>query len=225
MRRMALSCTTQPVSLAVQRLTRYPLLIAQIVRYTKEHIDPDEAAALRHARATAQQYLDTTNESIRQRQSDERLASLSERLNATSARGAQVKLDLTQPTRWMGPRRIVREEVLSKQRSGRKICVLLCNDVVLLLSGGTEADERLYRMPLPLQELVVGEVPAGLKGRGACALVRAVSVCVGLTLPFHKTILPSNSSTKGAKRPICAVQRRVPVILGCTPFTRRVLTV
>lgn len=149
----------------MQRLTRYPLLISQIVRYTDERHVPDEVAALQKAAATAQRFLDTTNESIRQRQSDERLASLSDRINSATA-ASQVRLDLTHPTRWMGPRRILRDDVLTKQRSGRKIAIVLCNDVVLLLTGGRDSDERLYRMPLPLEELVVRDVPPGLTGRG-----------------------------------------------------------
>lgn len=151
----------------MQRLTRYPLLISQILRYTNEHIDPNETLALRDAMNTAQRFLDTTNESIRQRQSEERLAALSEKLNAGSSE-TRIKLDLTQPTRWMGPRRILRDDVLVKQRSARKITVVLCNDIVLLLTGGQEADDHLYRMPLPLEELVIRDVPPGLKGRGRC---------------------------------------------------------
>lgn len=68
----------------------------------------------------------------------------------------------------MGPRHILRDDVLVKQRSARKITVVLCNDIVLLLTGGQEADDHLYRMPLPLEELVIRDVPPGLKGRGRC---------------------------------------------------------
>ncbi|PWN31681.1 Dbl homology domain-containing protein [Meira miltonrushii] len=159
----------------MQRLTRYPLLIGQILRYTNEEdADPQEYKSLRNAMANAQSLLDTTNESIRQRQSDERLVELTEKINASSAGEngtSQVKLDLTHKTRWMGPRRILREEVLIKQKSGRRLSVILCNDLVILLSGrrttdgNTNVDQYLYRMPMPLEELVVRDVPSGLKGR------------------------------------------------------------
>lgn len=156
----------------MQRLTRYPLLFGQILKYTDQDDNPDEVAALRRAMSTAQRLLDSTNEAIRQRQTEERLAMLSERINASTVsatgRAAEVKLDLTHQTRWMGPRRILRDEVLTKQKSGRRITVVLCNDIVLLLSGlsgASEADEYLYRMPMPLEELVVRDVPAGLTGR------------------------------------------------------------
>lgn len=159
----------------MQRLTRYPLLIGQILRYTNEKdADPQEYKSLRTAMANAQSLLDTTNESIRQRQSDERLVELTEKINASSAGQngtSQVKLDLTQKTRWMGQRRILREEVLIKQKSGRRISVILCNDLVILLSGrrttdgNSNVDQYLYRMPMPLEELVVRDVPSGLTGR------------------------------------------------------------
>jgi hypothetical protein len=61
----------------------------------------------------------------------------------------------------MGPRRIVREDVLTKAKSGRKLTAVLCSDLLVLLS-----ERKLYRMPMPLEELVVREVPAGLTGRG-----------------------------------------------------------
>lgn len=160
----------------MQRLTRYPLLIGQILRYTNEEdADPEEYKSLRNAMSNAQSLLDTTNESIRQRQSDERLIDLTEKINASSAASQngtnQVKLDLTQKTRWMGERKILREEILIKQKSGRKITVILCNDLVILLSGrrttngNTNVDQYLYRMPMPLEELVVRDVPSGLTGR------------------------------------------------------------
>ena len=140
----------------MQRLTRYPLLISQIVRYTNAEVDPRESKDLRMAMQTSQQLLDKTNEAIRVRESNEKLSQISETLSV----GGQVKLDLTKPTRWMGERAIIKEDSLTKQKSGRKIDVVLCSDILLLLSSN-----RLYRMPLPLEEIIVRDVPAGLTGR------------------------------------------------------------
>lgn len=160
----------------MQRLTRYPLLIGQILRYSNEEdVDRQELKSLQNAMTKAQSLLDITNESIRQRQSDERLVDLTEKINASSAGQQngmnQVKVDLTQKTRWMGQRKILREEILIKQKSGRKITVILCNDLVILLAGkrttdgNTNVDQYLYRMPMPLEELIVRDVPSGLTGR------------------------------------------------------------
>jgi hypothetical protein len=140
----------------MQRLTRYPLLISQIVRYTvQEETDEKEWKDLHSAMSSSQRLLDTVNEAIRMRESTEKLQAISNNLS----RG-EVKLDLTKPTRWMGQRTILREEVLTKQKSGRKVEVVLCSDLLLLLSG-----DRLYRIPMPLEEIVVRDVPAGLTGR------------------------------------------------------------
>lgn len=141
----------------MQRLTRYPLLFSQILRYTNTEVDPAEASDVRGAMQASQRLLDRTNEAIRSRESNERLAAISHTLSV----GGQMKLDLTKPTRWMGERTIIRADVLAKQKSGRKIDIVLCSDILLLLSG-----DRLYRMPLPLEEVVVRDVGSGLTGRG-----------------------------------------------------------
>lgn len=139
----------------MQRLTRYPLLISQIIRYTVEEADEKEWKDLHSARLSSQMLLDAVNEAIRNRENMEKLQFISNNLSQ-----GEMKLDLTRPTRWMGPRTIIKEEILAKQKSGRKIEVVLCSDLLLLLSG-----DRLYRIPMPLEEIVVKEVPAGLTGR------------------------------------------------------------
>lgn len=141
----------------MQRLTRYPLLISQILRYTNEDVDPIEWKNLHSSMITSQRLLDTVNEAIRARESNEKLALISKNL---SSKG-DFSLDLTKPTRWMGPRTIIKEEVLFKQKSGRKIEVVLCSDLLLLL-----VEDRLYRIPMPLEEVIVRDVPTKLTGRG-----------------------------------------------------------
>lgn len=96
----------------------------------------------------------------------------------------------------MGERRILKEDVLTKQKSGRKLTALLCSDFLILLNDG-----QLYRMvsrcdsgsransltpalkqPMPLEELVVREVPSGVRGRDDLAfqLVHAGSDKINL---------------------------------------------
>jgi len=62
----------------VQRVTRYPLLIGQIVKYTNE--DHPDYEPLKRSQRTAEAILNTTNEAIRSRENKERLKVLSENL-------------------------------------------------------------------------------------------------------------------------------------------------
>ncbi|PWN46201.1 Dbl homology domain-containing protein [Ceraceosorus guamensis] len=150
----------------MQRLTRYPLLISQIMRYSDQAaIDAAEKDSLHESLRTAESILASTNEAIRTRETRDRLAAISEYLWVGNA----ARLDLTKDTRVMGPRQILKEEVLSKHKSGRKLTTLLTSDLLILLQEGKEdaAGNRrpqLYRMPIPLEEIVVRDVPSRLTG-------------------------------------------------------------
>ncbi|KAI5983026.1 hypothetical protein EDD15DRAFT_2376903 [Pisolithus albus] len=148
----------------MRRLTRYPLLIRQILQYTDPPTTtPDLSVAPRltqslpteHAEresianslACAERILEEVNETIRDREGRERLGEVSEEL-----RIGKDRLDLTLPTHHLGPRRLLKEGVLAKAKSGRKLRVLLCSDILLLL---TESEGGgLYR-PLPVHELEI----------------------------------------------------------------------
>lgn len=147
----------------MQRITRYPLLLSQILKYTQEdHVDhPFLTEALKNS-----QYLLTyTNERIRERQSEERLKVLSQTLFV----GSEARVDLTKPTRFLGARRILREDaslLKRKSKTGRKLTLVLCNDVLVILTGGN----HLYRMPAPLEEVVVRPLKAGRAAAAAAAV-------------------------------------------------------
>ncbi|KAK8861200.1 hypothetical protein IAR55_002019 [Kwoniella newhampshirensis] len=131
----------------MQRITRYPLLIKQIISYTD--VDSDAAADLplvSSALETVEGIVGRINESVRDAEGEERLRVLSEDLWI----GGEGRLDLTAPTMFMGPRRLLKEGRVSKAKSGRKLTMVLCNDIVVLLDG-----RDLYRMPLPLHEIQV----------------------------------------------------------------------
>lgn len=51
------------------------------------------------------------------------------------------RLDLTAPTRYMGPRKLLREGTLVKRR--RRLRVYLCTDILVLTDAATRS---LYRM-------------------------------------------------------------------------------
>ena len=56
------------------------------------------------------------------------------------------RLDLTAPTRHMGPRRLLKQGPLMKAKSGKKLHAFLCSDTLVLLD---DAMKNLYRMVRP----------------------------------------------------------------------------
>ncbi|KAI0027714.1 hypothetical protein K488DRAFT_60641, partial [Vararia minispora EC-137] len=128
----------------MQRITRYPLLIKQILHYT----EPDEdSKRTEHALHTAEKILGHINEEIRSQENRERLKELSQDLWIGNGR-----LDLTAPTRTLGERKLLKEGVLAKTKSGRKLRTVLCNDILILTD---EQAKTLYRVPVNLTEVNV----------------------------------------------------------------------
>jgi len=140
----------------MQRLTRYPLLIRQILNYTEASIDRDK---IENSLIAAETILEAINESIREQEGQERLAELSKELWV-----GQGHLDLTAPTRFMGPRRLLKEGLLVKVKSGRRLRAVLCTDILILVE---EANKTVYRDPMPLSEVAIHELPGG-RGRSPC---------------------------------------------------------
>ncbi|KIY46490.1 hypothetical protein FISHEDRAFT_75585 [Fistulina hepatica ATCC 64428] len=129
----------------MQRLTRYPLLIKKILRYTEE--GTGEWTTIHRALATSEKILNCINETIRTQESHKRLQALSENLWI-----GQGRLDLTAPTQFMGARKILKEGPLTKAKSGRKLLGILCNDVLVLTD---QSGKSLYRLPIRLSETEV----------------------------------------------------------------------
>ncbi|EGO21969.1 hypothetical protein SERLADRAFT_417338 [Serpula lacrymans var. lacrymans S7.9] len=132
----------------MQRMTRYPLLIRQILHYTEVAHDRDDiTAALR----IAEKILNHINETIRDQEGFERLKEISQNLWI-----GQGRLDLTAPTRHMGPRKLLKEGILLKAKSGRKLRSFLCSDILVLTD---ENAKTLYRIPISLSDVLVQDVP------------------------------------------------------------------
>lgn len=133
----------------MQRITRYPLLIRQIAQYT----EPDQdLSAVQSALGRIEHTLANINESIRSAENEERLRTLSEDLWV----GGEGRIDLTAPTQYQGPRRLIKEGLVTKAKSGKKLTLVLCNDILILIES-----RNLYRMPIPLFELAVREARDG----------------------------------------------------------------
>lgn len=77
---------------------------------------------------------------MREAESHDRLRVLSENLWV----GGEGRLDLTAPTALQGPRKLIKEGGVAKAKSGRKLNLVLCNDILVLLD-----DKSLYRMVSP----------------------------------------------------------------------------
>lgn len=132
---MCLPCETLTLAFhVVQRITRYPLLIKQISHYT----EPDQDLSLvDKSLTTIEGITSRINESVREAESQDRLRVLSEDLWV----GGEGRLDLTAPTALQGPRKLLKEGAVAKAKSGRKLTLVLSNDILVLLE-----DKGLYRM-------------------------------------------------------------------------------
>lgn len=53
------------------------------------------------------------------------------------------RLDLTAPTRYMGARHLLKEGILMKAKSGKKLHAFLCSDILVLTDDKVQ---NLYRM-------------------------------------------------------------------------------
>ncbi|KAG0251026.1 Intersectin 1 (SH3 domain protein) [Mortierella polycephala] len=115
----------------LQRITRYPLLIKKILKSTDEdHID---YLLLSEALVSAETFLDRINESIRSGETKQKLEEIQRKMPlGDMAEG----LVLTSETKHLGQRQILLEGNLRKAKSGRKLYVYLCNDLVLLFLPG-----------------------------------------------------------------------------------------
>ncbi|CDZ97229.1 RhoGEF GTPase [Phaffia rhodozyma] len=131
----------------MQRITRYPLLLKQILHYTEPG---EDYTKLETTIYQAEKILMRINENIRLKEGNDRLAALSADLWVGNGR-----LDLSAPTRFLGPRKLLKEGTLTKGKGSKKLfTVILTNDLILVLS---EPAKTLYQMPIPLQDVLVSE--------------------------------------------------------------------
>ncbi|KAJ1511700.1 hypothetical protein HMI55_006497 [Coelomomyces lativittatus] len=143
----------------IQRLTRYPLLIKQILHYTSEkNLESDE---LKKSLEIAEKLLRIANEAAR---AEEDRIMIAEILGKVDLKFGENTLDLSSHTKFFGERHFITHGDLSKAKSGRKLQAYLFNDL-LLLCEEKKSDQgypfQLYRAPLPLQTITV--TPDNLK--------------------------------------------------------------
>lgn len=60
------------------------------------------------------------------------------------------RLDLTADTAYQGPRKLLKEGPVTKSKSGRKLTLVLCNDILVLIdSRNLYRMVSLFHLPLP----------------------------------------------------------------------------
>ncbi|RCH90712.1 hypothetical protein CU097_003149 [Rhizopus azygosporus] len=131
----------------VQRITRYPLLLRQILNSTpKKH--PDHAL-VRSALSVAQRILEDVNEETRRFENNQKMDEL-----------ARI-IDMEGTGRLNIPgREFIMDGILFKAKSGRKLHGFLFNDILILAEPLKALNERgylyiLYREPMPLERVTV----------------------------------------------------------------------
>ena len=119
----------------MQRITRYPLLIKQILHYTpKDHQDHKDLLQSLHM---AEMLLTLVNAAAKDAESQEKMAEIASMVDTDNYVGP--KLDLHSNTRYVGARECLHEGILFKAKSGRKLYVYLFNDLLLMCELSRDA--------------------------------------------------------------------------------------
>ncbi|TIA91127.1 hypothetical protein E3P99_01232 [Wallemia hederae] len=124
----------------MQRITRYPLLVRQILKHT----DPGtvEYESIEKALKAVETLLLAINEDVRVQESHTRLLEISNTLVMSQ------KVDLSSSA---DARRIlIKEGELAKSKSSKVLHLVLCNDILLLINV---VERTLYKLPIPLREV------------------------------------------------------------------------
>ncbi|XP_071112496.1 intersectin-1-like [Haliotis cracherodii] len=111
----------------MQRITKYPLMIKEIIKYTPpEHPDHQN---LVDALAKAEELCTQVNEGVREKENSERLEWLQ---NHVHCDGLSERIIFNGVTNCLGRRRLVHSGVLYKTKSNKELLCFLFNDFMLL---------------------------------------------------------------------------------------------
>lgn len=155
----------------VQRLTRYPMLLKQIQKYTNS--PSEECNLLAIAIEESENLLNRVNKAMLEGEEFERLCQLQRRLSShgkfthpSADHSSKLPKSLTGLTRNFGERKLIKSGLWIKLRSRRKLLVFLFSDFVLMTeasSGETDLslldDEetklKIYRNAVHLDDIWV----------------------------------------------------------------------
>ncbi|XP_037541744.1 intersectin-2a [Nematolebias whitei] len=153
----------------MQRITRYPLLIKNILEHTAEgHADREP---LRVALERAEELCLQVNEGVREKENSDRLEWIQ---NHIQCEGPIEHLIFNSLTNCLGPRKLLHSGRLHKSKSSRELWAFLFNDFLLLthsakpfsssgseklFSSKTNVQLKMYKVPLFLNEVLVKMPP------------------------------------------------------------------
>ncbi|KAM4633515.1 intersectin-2a isoform 2-T2 [Polymixia lowei] len=156
----------------MQRITRYPLLIKNILEHTPEgHAD---RGPLREALERAEELCSQVNEGVREKENSDRLEWIQTHVQSD---GLIEHLVFNSLTNCLGPRKVLHSGRLHKTKSSRELWAFLFNDFLLLthsakpfssssssgqdklFSPKTNIQLKMYKMPLFLNEVLVKMPP------------------------------------------------------------------
>ncbi|KAM9338901.1 intersectin-2-like [Symphorus nematophorus] len=153
----------------MQRITRYPLLIKNILEHTPDgHAD---RSPLREALERAEELCSQVNEGVREKENSDRLEWIQSHVQCE---GPIEHLVFNSLTNCLGPRKLLHSGRLYKTKSSRELWAFLFNDFLLLThsakpfsSSGpdklfslkTSIQLKMYKTPLFLNEVLVKMPP------------------------------------------------------------------
>ncbi|KAM7395539.1 hypothetical protein PAMA_007013 [Pampus argenteus] len=153
----------------MQRITRYPLLIKNILEHTADsHADH---SPLREALDRAEELCSQVNEGVREKENSDRLEWIQSHVQCD---GPIEHLVFNSLTNCLGPRKLLHSGRLCKTKSSRDLWVFLFNDFLLLthsaksfsssgpdklFSPKTNIQLKMYKTPLFLNEVLVKMPP------------------------------------------------------------------
>ncbi|XP_055005421.1 intersectin-2a isoform X2 [Boleophthalmus pectinirostris] len=153
----------------MQRITRYPLLIKNILEHTPEsHAD---RGPLREALDRAEELCSQVNEGVREKENSDRLEWIQSHVQCE---GPIEHLVFNSLTNCLGPRKLLHSGRLYKTKSSRELWAFLFNDFLLLthsakpfsstgqdklFSPKTSIQLKMYKTPLFLNEVLVKMPP------------------------------------------------------------------
>uniref|UniRef100_A0A3B4UDX9 Intersectin 2a n=1 Tax=Seriola dumerili TaxID=41447 RepID=A0A3B4UDX9_SERDU len=153
----------------MQRITRYPLLIKNILEHTPDgHAD---RGPLREALERAEELCSQVNEGVREKENSDRLEWIQSHVQCE---GPIEHLVFNSLTNCLGPRKLLHSGRLYKTKSSRELWAFLFNDFLLLTHGAkpfsssgpdklfspkTNIQLKMYKTPLFLNEVLVKMPP------------------------------------------------------------------
>ncbi|BEJ13330.1 hypothetical protein CspHIS471_0305040 [Cutaneotrichosporon sp. HIS471] len=138
------------LSRPISRVARYHLILGYIAEYTPPGQDRD---LINEAIALMRDTIVRMDKGFRESQTRERLRELCSNMWV----GAE-RVDLAHLTEYLGQRKVVKEGTVFKARSSQKLKMVLCNDIVFLLTQG----HKLYVPPISLHNLHLRQGEDGL---------------------------------------------------------------